>query len=108
MAIILTTALLARQHRPEQPELSRKIVHIGMGAVIPLAWYFDIPAVVAIPFAVVVTLGTAINHRWRMIPAGCQAWIPGRDNWYQGTRETQVFLTIEIISRRLSTKSTDL
>ena len=47
---------------------------------------------------------------WRRIPAGCQAWIPGtgRDNWYQGTRETQVFLTIEIISRRLSTKSTDL
>ena len=25
---------------------------------------------------------------WRRIPAGCQAWIPGRDNWYQGTRET--------------------
>ena len=45
---------------------------------------------------------------WRRIPAGCQAWIPGRDNWYQGRRETQVFLTIEIISRRLSTKSTDL
>ena len=69
MTITLTAALLARQQRPEQPELSRKIVHIGMGAVIPLAWHFDIPAVIAIPFAVFVTLGTAINHRWRMIPA---------------------------------------
>ena len=69
MAIILATALLTGRYRPEQPELSRKVVHIGMGAVIPLAWYFDIPAVIAIPFAVFVTLGTAINHRWRMIPA---------------------------------------
>lgn len=69
MAIILATALLTGRYRPEQQELSRKVVHIGMGAVIPLAWYFDIPAVIAIPFAVFVTLGTAINHRWRMIPA---------------------------------------
>ena len=69
MAIILATALLTGRYRPEQPELSRKVVHIGMGAVIPLAWYFVIPAVIAIPFAVFVTLGTAINHRWRMIPA---------------------------------------
>ena len=69
MVIVVATALLARRRWPDQRELSRKIVHIGTGAVIPMAWWFAIPAVIAIPFAGVVTLATAINQRWRLIPA---------------------------------------
>ena len=34
-----------------------------------MAWLFAIPAVVAVPFAGLVTLATAINQRWRLIPA---------------------------------------
>ena len=62
-------AVLARRRWPDQRELSRKIVHIGTGAVVPMAWLFAIPAVVAVPFAGLVTLATAINQRWRLIPA---------------------------------------
>ena len=69
MVIVLAAALLARRQWPNQRELSRKIVHIGTGAVIPMAWWFAIPAPIAIPFAGVVTLATAINQRWRLIPA---------------------------------------
>ena len=69
MVIVLGTALLARREWPNQRELSRKIVHIGTGAVIPMAWWFAIPAPIAIPFAGIVTLATAINQRWRLIPA---------------------------------------
>ena len=69
MVIVLGAALLARRQWPNQRELSRKIVHIGTGAVIPMAWWFAIPAPIAIPFAGVVTLATAINQRWRLIPA---------------------------------------
>jgi len=69
MVIVLAVALLARRQWPNQRELSRKIVHIGTGAVIPMAWWFAIPAPIAIPFAGVVTLATAINQRWRLIPA---------------------------------------
>ena len=69
MVIVVASALLARRQWPDQRELSRKIVHIGTGAVIPMAWWFAIPAVIAIPFAGVVTLATAINQRWRLIPA---------------------------------------
>ena len=69
MVIVVASALLARHRWPDQRELSRKIVHIGTGAVIPMAWWFAIPAVIAIPFAGVVTLATAINQRWRLIPA---------------------------------------
>ena len=44
-------------------------MHIGTGAVIPMAWWFAIPAVIAIPFAGLVTLAAAINQRWRLIAA---------------------------------------
>ena len=69
MVIVVASALLARRQWPDQRELSRKIVHIGTGAVIPMAWWFAIPAEIAIPFAGVVTLATAINQRWHLIPA---------------------------------------
>ena len=67
--MVLLAAVLARRRWPEQRETSRKIVHIGTGAVIPLAWLFQVPWVVAVPFAAMVTAITAINHQWRIIPA---------------------------------------
>ena len=69
IATVFVAAVLARQLLPDQRELGRKLVHIGTGAVIPIAWWFAIPAVLAIPFAVIVTLVTAINHQWRFVPA---------------------------------------
>lgn len=67
--MVTTGAVLCHRLRPNQQELSRKIVHIGTGAVVPLAWFFQIPFVVALPFAGVITLVTAINHQRRFIPA---------------------------------------
>ena len=67
--MVLATAVLARRQWPHQQELSRKIVHIGTGAVVPLAWWFAIPTTIALPFAAIVTLAAAINQQWRLIPA---------------------------------------
>ena len=67
--MVLAGAVLCRRLRPNQRELSRKIVHIGTGAVVPLAWFFEIPFVVALPVAAVITVVTTINHQWRFIPA---------------------------------------
>ena len=69
MALVLSTAVLCRRVLPEQKELSRKIVHIGTGPVVPLAWWLQLPAWVAVPAALSVTIITAINHRWRLLPA---------------------------------------
>ena len=69
MAMVIAGAVLCRRPRPNQRELSRKIVHIGTGAVVPLAWFFEIPFVVALPVAAVITVVTTINHQWRFIPA---------------------------------------
>jgi len=67
--MVVAGAVMCRRLRPNQRELSRKIVHIGTGAVVPLAWFFEIPFVVALPVAAVITVVTTINHQWRFIPA---------------------------------------
>ena len=67
--MVTAGAVLCRRLRPKQRELSRKIVHIGTGAVVPLAWFFQIPLIVALPVAAVITVMTGINHQWRLIPA---------------------------------------
>ncbi len=69
MAGVLGSALACRQRWPNQRELSRKIVHIGTGPVLPLAWFLHIPYLIAVPCALVVTLITFINHRLKLLPA---------------------------------------
>ena len=69
-------AVAARQLRrrtlnrgQSQREWSRKLVHIGTGAVVPLAWLCGIDRWIAIPAAAAITLLAAINHRIRVLPA---------------------------------------
>ena len=69
LAVLATTALQLRHRWPQQREWSRKLVHIGTGAVVPLAWMFAIDRWIAIPAAAVITLLAAINHRYRLLPS---------------------------------------
>ena len=67
MVLVIILAVFARKQWPMQRELSRKIVHIGSGPVLPLAWWLQIPAVLAVPVALGITLVALINHRWRLL-----------------------------------------
>lgn len=69
LGLVLILAVITRRHWPQQRELSRKIVHIGTGPVLPMAWWLRIPAGIAVPAAIAITLVTLINHRWRLLPA---------------------------------------
>ena len=69
LAAVLLTALAVRRRWPQQKEWSRKVVHIGTGAVVLLAWVFAIPRDVALGAAALVTVGTTLNHRFRLLPA---------------------------------------
>jgi len=69
LAAVLLTALAVRRRWPQQREWSRKVVHIGTSAVVLLAWAFAIPRGLALGAAALVTLGTALNHRFRLLPA---------------------------------------
>jgi phytol kinase len=67
---LLSAAALQLNHRwPEQREWSRKLVHIGAGPVVLIAWAFGIDRLIAIPAAGVITLLAVLNHRMRVLPA---------------------------------------
>ena len=67
--MVLLFASFCRKLYPAQKELSRKIIHIGTGPIIPLAWVLEISAKLAIPVASLITLGLLINHRLQLLPA---------------------------------------
>ncbi len=66
---ILLVAFLCKRYLPKQEELSRKIIHIGTGPVIILAWLFDIPKSIAFFSALFVTIALGINYKYRLLPA---------------------------------------
>ena len=76
LSVLATAAVQLRRHtssptatNSNQREWSRKLVHIGTGAVVPIAWLFGIDRLIAIPAAAAITAAAAINHRMRVLPA---------------------------------------
>jgi phytol kinase len=69
LILVCCLALLVRRRWPDQPEWSRKVVHIGSGPVLLLAWGLGIDRRIALPVAGLVTLLAALNHRIRVLPA---------------------------------------
>ncbi len=73
LSLLAASALWLRHYTVTQGngqrEWSRKLVHIGTGAVVPLAWLFGIERWIAIPAAAAITVLAAINHRSRLLPA---------------------------------------
>ena len=67
--IILLIAFLCKRNFPKQEELSRKIIHIGTGPVILLAWLFNIPKNIAFLSAFFITIALGINYQYRLLPA---------------------------------------
>ena len=68
LALVVGAAKTARRIWPLQKELSRKLVHIGAGLAVPLAWVLQIPRQWALPAAGLATLIALINHRFRLVP----------------------------------------
>ena len=67
--IILLIAFLCKRYFPKKEELSRKIIHIGTGPVILLAWLFDIPKNIAFFTAFLITIALGVNYQYRLLPA---------------------------------------
>ena len=66
---ILLISFLCKRYFPKQEELSRKIIHIGTGPVILLAWLFDIPKNIAFFSAFFITIALGVNYQYRLLPA---------------------------------------
>jgi len=69
LTMLSVSALVVRDRWPQQREWSRKLVHIGTGLVVLLAWGLGIDRLIAVPAAAAVTLLAALNHRVRVLPA---------------------------------------
>jgi phytol kinase len=52
----------------DEPEIVRKIVHIGTGNVILLAWWLDIPASVGITASILASVITLLSYRLPILP----------------------------------------
>jgi phytol kinase len=65
--IVLTAELLHR-YTDTDPEQVRKVVHIGTGNVIILAWLFQLPAWVGILSGVLAGIVTLISYRLPILP----------------------------------------
>ena len=66
---VLIIAFLSKKYFPKKEELSRKIIHIGTGPVILLAWFFEIPKNLAFLSAFFITIALSINYQYRLLPA---------------------------------------
>lgn len=68
LTVLAVLASLVKRKWPNQQESSRKLVHIGTGPVVLIAWACAIDRSIAVPVAGVVTLLAALNHRLRILP----------------------------------------
>jgi phytol kinase len=66
--LIILIAWLVSRFTPTQTEIIRKIVHIGSGNVILLAWWFHIPAYVGISAAILAGLISVISYFVPVLP----------------------------------------
>ena len=67
--IVIFSAIICRRFLPKEKELSRKIVHIGTGPIILLAWLLNISSQLAIPIASLITIALIINNQFKLLPA---------------------------------------
>jgi phytol kinase len=66
-AIVLTAELLHR-YTQTKPEHVRKVVHIGTGNVMLIAWLLELPAWVGITSAVLAGVATLVSYRLPILP----------------------------------------
>lgn len=68
VGVILLIAGLINRFSSKDPELIRKIVHIGTGNVILLAWWLRIPAWVGITASILASIVTLLSYQFPILP----------------------------------------
>lgn len=78
MALVLLLAEGLSRFTRVDAEVTRKIVHIGTGNVILLAWWLEIPAWLGIAASIVFSILTLLSYRYPVLPSvsgiGRQSW----------------------------------
>lgn len=66
--LIIFAAWLVHRLGSDDSEIIRKIVHIGTGNVILLAWWLDVPAIVGISASAIASIVTLLSYRFPILP----------------------------------------
>lgn len=67
LGVVIGSAELLKRWITTDPEITRKVVHIGTGNVILLAWWLDIPTWVGIAASVIFSLVTLLSYRYPIL-----------------------------------------
>ncbi|GAX34502.1 diacylglycerol/polyprenol kinase family protein [Nodularia sp. NIES-3585] len=68
VSLILLIAWVVHRFAKGEPEIVRKIVHIGTGNVILLAWWLNVPASLGITASIVASAITLLSYRFPLLP----------------------------------------
>ena len=66
--ILFFVSIIYKRFNPNNKEVLRKIIHIGMGPLIPLAKFLGIDQIAALYFTGLVSLLTFINYQSKLFP----------------------------------------
>lgn len=66
--LLLIASILNRFSKSGNSEAVRKVVHIGTGNIILLAWWLQIPASVSIGASIVASIVTLLSYRFPILP----------------------------------------
>ena len=69
LGLLVASANLLSRILPDDPELTRKVVHIGSGNVILLAWWFDISRSVIVCAAIIAAAIAIISYLVPILPS---------------------------------------
>jgi phytol kinase len=78
LGVVILAAELVARFSPLGSEVSRKIVHIGVGNVILLAWWLQIPAWVGMSAAAISSLATLASYWYPVLASVGEV---GRKSW---------------------------
>ncbi|ABW29479.1 diacylglycerol/polyprenol kinase family protein [Acaryochloris marina] len=67
LGIVIGSAELLKRLITTDPEITRKVVHIGTGNVILLAWWLDVPTWVGIAASVIFSIVTLLSYRYPIL-----------------------------------------
>ncbi len=68
LSLVMLTAWGVSRFAKADPEIVRKIVHIGTGNVILLAWWLKIPAIAGITASILASAVTLLSYRFPILP----------------------------------------
>lgn len=78
LGLVFSLAVAIRHYTQVEAEIVRKVVHIGTGNVILLAWWLDIPAWVGISASIVFSAIALLSYSFPILPGingvGRQSW----------------------------------